>query len=87
MSFLEELMKKSYLLTLCVFCLTSASTPAFAAKKCKDFKTQQAAQVFYEMQKKAGKTGWKSLDRDGDGRACDCNPGGSNRNCPAKRAR
>lgn len=54
-------MKKSYLLTLCVFCLTSASTPAFAAKKCKDFKTQQAAQVFYETQKKQEKQAGKAL--------------------------
>ena len=24
------------------------------------------------------------LDRDGDGKACDCNPGGSGKNCPTK---
>lgn len=60
------------------------SQPAFAAKKCRDFKTQQEAQVHYEKLKKSGKTGWKSLDRDGDGRACDCLRGGSGKNCPTK---
>ena len=60
------------------------SQPAFAVKKCSDFKTQQEAQAHYEKLKKAGKTGWKSLDRDGDGRACDCLPGGSGKNCPTK---
>lgn len=54
------------------------------AKKCSDFATQQQAQAYYESLKKAGKTGWKSLDRDGDGRACDCLPGGSSKNCPKK---
>lgn len=60
------------------------SQPAFAAKKCSDFKTQQEAQAHYEKLKKSGQTGWKSLDRDGDGRACDCLPGGSGKNCPTK---
>lgn len=52
------------------------------AAKCADFKTQQEAQKFYEARKKAGQTGWKNLDRDGDGRACDCLPGGNGKNCP-----
>lgn len=60
------------------------SQPAFATKKCSDFKTQQEAQAHYEKLKKAGKTGWKSLGRDGDGRACDCLSGGSGKNCPTK---
>ncbi|OOR86377.1 hypothetical protein B0181_11690 [Moraxella caviae] len=59
--------------------------PAFAAKKCADFPTQQAAQAHYEKLKKSGQTGWKSLDRDGDGRACDCNKGGKGKNCPTKK--
>lgn len=58
-------------------------TWAFAAK-CADFKTQQEAQNFYEKRKKAGQTGWKNLDRDGDGRACDCLPGGNGKNCPKR---
>ena len=37
------------------------------AKKCADFSTQQLAQKWYEQRKKSGQTGWKSLDRDGDG--------------------
>ena len=57
------------------------STWATAAK-CADFKTQQEAQKFYEARKKSGQTGWKNLDRDGDGRACDCLPGGNGKNCP-----
>lgn len=60
------------------------SQPAFAAKKCSDFKTQQEAQAHHDKLKKTGQTGYKSLDRDGDGRACDCLPGGSGKNCPTK---
>ena len=37
------------------------------AKTCADFSTQQQAQKWYEQRKKSGQTGWKSLDRDGDG--------------------
>ena len=53
-----------------------------AAKTCKDFSTQAEAQSYHDKLKKSDKTGWKSLDRDGDGRACDCLPGGSGKNCP-----
>lgn len=56
------------------------ASPAYA-KSCKDFSTHQAAQKYYQ----AKKPGWKKLDRDGDGRACDCNPGGQGRKCPKKR--
>lgn len=52
------------------------------AKYCKDFKTQKEAQIWYEKQKKSGGTGWKPLDRDNDGSACDCLPGGSGKKCP-----
>lgn len=55
------------------------------AKKCKDFKTQAAAQKYHDQRKGEGNKGWKSLDRDGDGRACDCNSGGSGKNCPTKK--
>lgn len=46
---------------------------------CKSFKTQAQAQAYYVKNKA------KSLDRDGDGRACDCLPGGTGKNCPAKK--
>ncbi|MFW1665073.1 excalibur calcium-binding domain-containing protein [Acinetobacter ursingii] len=52
------------------------------AKKCADFKTQQEAQSWFEKQRKSGGSGWKGLDRDGDGKACDCLPGGNGKNCP-----
>lgn len=68
--------------------LLAITEPAFAAKKCSDFATQEQAQAHYNQLKKAGKVGYKSLDRDGDGRACDCNKGGSGKNCPtSKKAR
>lgn len=54
-------------------------------KKCADFSTQQQAQKWYEQRKKSGQTGWKSLDRDGDGQACDCLPGGNGKKCPKKK--
>ena len=55
------------------------------AKKCADFATQQQAQKWYEQRKKPGQTGWKSLDRDGDGHACDCLLGGNGKKCPKKK--
>lgn len=55
------------------------------AKKCADFSTQKEAQVWYEQRKKSGQTGWKSLDRDKDGFACDCLPGGNGKKCLKKR--
>jgi hypothetical protein len=50
--------------------------------QCSDFQSQTSAQKFYEKLKASGDKGWKSLDRDGDGRACDCLPGGNGQNCP-----
>lgn len=55
------------------------------ANKYADFSLQQEAQSWYEQRKKSGQTGWKSLDRDGDGKACDCLPGGNGKNCPKKK--
>nr|WP_279053191.1 excalibur calcium-binding domain-containing protein [Acinetobacter tandoii] len=55
------------------------------AKKCADFSTQKQAQAWYEQRKQSGQTGWKSLDRDGDGQACDCLPGGNGKKCPKKK--
>lgn len=55
------------------------------AKKCADFSSQKEAQSWYEQRKKSGQTGWKSLDRDNDGSACDCLPGGNGQKCPKKK--
>ncbi|MCH7387684.1 excalibur calcium-binding domain-containing protein [Acinetobacter modestus] len=48
------------------------------AKYCKDFSTHQEAQAYFN----AKKPGHKRLDRDGDGSACDCLPGGTGKKCP-----
>ncbi|GGH30040.1 excalibur calcium-binding domain-containing protein [Acinetobacter courvalinii] len=55
------------------------------AKNCSDFGTQKEAQAWYEQRKKSGQTGWKSLDHDGDSKACDCLPGGNGKNYPKKK--
>ena len=55
------------------------------AKKCADFSTQKQAQAWYEQRKQSGQTGWKSLDRDKDGSACDCLPVGNGKKCPKKK--
>nr|WP_244156555.1 MULTISPECIES: excalibur calcium-binding domain-containing protein [Psychrobacter] len=48
--------------------LVSASLPAHAAKvKCSDFKSQKEAQAYFD----AKKPGYKGLDRDNDGIACE----------------
>jgi excalibur calcium-binding domain len=77
-------MKKFSFLSVAILGLLHA-TPSLAAKTCKDFPTQAAAQKYYEARKAAGETGWKSLDRDGDGKACDCNAGGNGKHCPKHR--
>lgn len=46
---------------------------------CKSFKTQSEAQAYFIKHKA------KSLDRDGDGQACDCLPGGNGKKCPKKK--
>lgn len=50
----------------------ATSMSASAAKKCADFRTQSQAQSHYKKLKRANKTGWKSLDRNKDGVACEC---------------
>ncbi len=50
-------------------------SPAWAVK-CADFKTQKEAQAYFI------KKGDKRLDRDNDGSACDCLPGGNGTKCP-----
>ena len=48
-------------------------TYSFAAVKCADFDTQAQAQKYFL----AKKPGYKRLDRDHDGEACECLKGGS----------
>lgn len=67
---------------LLAFIAITLTTSVSARTTCKSFKTQQEAQKYYEQCKKSGQSGWKSLDRDGDGKACDCLPGGNGKNCP-----
>ncbi len=69
---------------LLLIALGIISVPTYA-KKCADFSTQKQAQAWYEQRKSSGQTGWKSLDRDKDGSACDCLPGGNGTNCPRKK--
>lgn len=73
-------MEKFYLTALLPALLLMVP-PAASAKSCKDFPTHQAAQKYYQ----AKKPGWKKLDRDGDGLACDCNPGGNGKKCPKRK--
>ena len=58
--------------TLIVILLFVFSANA-ARVKCADFNSQAQAQKYY----KAKKRGYRSLDRDKDGEACECLPGGS----------
>ncbi|MFW1689437.1 excalibur calcium-binding domain-containing protein [Acinetobacter ursingii] len=62
---------------LCLMITAVLPTLTFA-KYCKDFKTHQEAQTYFN----AKKPGYKRLDRDGDGSACDCLPGGNGTKCP-----
>ncbi|GHA65998.1 hypothetical protein GCM10009007_03050 [Formosimonas limnophila] len=68
-------MKKTTIITITLFAYLSV---AQAAPRCKDFATQAQAQRYFEQHNA------RSLDRDGDGRACDCLPGGNGKNCPKK---
>jgi S-adenosylhomocysteine hydrolase len=53
--------------------LLSLSVLHAKAKHCKDFSTQSEAQKYF----KAKGAGWKRLDGDKDGEACECLEGGS----------
>lgn len=60
-------MNKTLMGTFCLI-LLSASLPAHAAKvKYSDFKSQKEAQAYFD----AKKPGYKGLDRDKDGIACE----------------
>ncbi len=64
---------KTITITIVIFSLL-LFTNAYAARvKCADFKDQAQAQKYF----KAKKRGHKGLDRDKDGEACECLPGGS----------
>ena len=86
MLFLKQpLLGKKTIKPIVLFLSIALATPLLStayAKACKDFSTHQEAQAWYEKRKKSGQTGWKSLDRDGDGYACDCLPGGNGKKCP-----
>ncbi|WP_336951142.1 hypothetical protein [Acinetobacter sp. AS167] len=69
---------------LLILVLGFASIQSYA-KKCADFKTQKEAQAWYEQRKKSGQTGWKSLGRDDDGQALDCQSDGNGTKCPKKK--
>jgi len=56
-----------------LFALAAIPSIASARAKCADFSTQAQAQRYFE----AHKPGWKRLDGDKDGEACECLPGGS----------
>ena len=83
---------KIYLIVCCkrnyeiffVIYLTFFSIHSYA-KKCADFNSQKQAQAWYEKQKNSGQSGWKSLDRDNDGQACDCLPGGNGKKFPKRK--
>lgn len=66
-------MKKLILLGLII-----GSSPAAMAASCKNFKTHAQAQAYFV----AKKPGYKRLDRDKDGSACDYLPGGGGKKCP-----
>ena len=67
MDYRVDIMNRALVSTLCLF-LVSASLPAHAAKvKCSDFKSQKEAQAYFD----AKKPGYKGLDRDNDGIACE----------------
>ena len=59
-----------------MFLLFSAATCVEARKTCKDFSSQSEAQRYMEQ------SGDRRLDRDKDGEACDCLPGGNGTYCP-----
>ncbi len=64
-------MKRLAIIALATFSLMLSTTANAKRISCKSFKTQAEAQAYYNKRKKAGKSGWKSLDRDRDGIACE----------------
>lgn len=64
-------MKKT--LSMIILLSLSFSFAQAKAKYCKDFPNHSAAQKYF----KSKKPGWKRLDGDKDGEACECLQGGS----------
>jgi hypothetical protein len=65
---------KNRLIAFLVMPLLLGTSAAFAkGVSCKSFGNQTDAQNYAD----AKKPGWKKLDKDGDGEACECLPGGS----------
>ena len=56
-----------------IFLLFMGVSLLFGAIRCADFETQADAQLYFDAKKK----GYKRLDGDKDGEACECLPGGS----------
>ena len=71
-----------FFILLGLFLLLAISSISYAVK-CADFQTHQQAQAYFN----AKKPNYKRLDRDGDGSACDCLPGGSGTKCPKRKKR
>ena len=67
-------MKKTLLFISIITLLTSSLQAK--GKTCKNFKNQSEAQAYFN----AHKQGWKRLDGDKDGEACECLQGGSGYN-------
>jgi len=61
------------ILTLITLTLLATTSIQAKGKTCKNFKNHSAAQAYF----KAKKAGWKRLDGDKDGEACECLKGGS----------
>ena len=67
MDYRVDIMNKALMGTLCLF-FFFFSLPAHAAKvKCSDFKSHKEAQAYFD----AKRPGYKGLDRDNDGIACE----------------
>ncbi|MEG0619394.1 MAG: excalibur calcium-binding domain-containing protein [Bacilli bacterium] len=72
----KKLMKVKFLI---LFSILISQTIFAERVTCKKFKTQSEAQAYFMKHK------GKNLDRDGDGQACDCLPGGNGKKCPKKK--
>ena len=65
--------KRSYPMKILPVLLILTTLSLQARVNCAQFADHAEAQRYYE----ARQHGWKSLDRDHDGEACECLPGGS----------
>lgn len=72
-------MKTTILVCITISSLALSMSTSAQRVSCKSFKTQSEAQSYFVKHKA------KSLDRDGDGYACDCLPGGKGKKCPKKK--